>query len=329
LQRPESTSLLVARPVTWFLRLFRPIISLMNAVGNLIVRALGFDPVGGHASVHSAEELEMLVHSSREAGLLQPSEEQLLRRAFDFSDTRAEEIMQPRVEVDAISIDQPLSELLALIASKHHSRYPVYEATIDNVIGVLNAKDLLDLLVHQPALLTDSSAHFDIRPILRTPLFVPEALSVDKLLERMQQTRTHSAVVIDEYGGMAGIATMEDIIEQLIGDVLDEFDVEEERSVQVEGDETIADGLTRLVEVIDRFGNPGGEPESTTIGGYVAEVLNRIPQVNDTIRFGDYDVCVQEMDGMRVAKVRFTRRALADGSARQADDRANTLGQSE
>lgn len=314
LQRPESTSVLVARPTTWFLNIFRPVIYFMNAIGNAVVRLLGFEPVAGHSAVHSAEELEMLVHSSREAGLLQESEERLLRRVFDFSDIYVEEIMQPRVEVDAIALDMPLSELLEFIATKHHSRYPVYQESIDNVVGVLLTKDLLDALVRQPELIADKGAAFSLMSALRNPLFIPGTLTVDKLLEKMQQTKTHLAIVIDEYGGMAGVATMEDIIEQLVGEVQDEFDVETSPIEDV-GDVAVVDGLVSMTEATERFGEPGGEPLSTTIGGYMSERLGRIPVVGDKVAFGTYDLCVEEMDGMRVSKVRFVRRSARPGTA--------------
>jgi CBS domain containing-hemolysin-like protein len=307
LQRPESTAIIVARPVTWFARFFRPVIHLMNSLGNSITRALGFQPESSHSSVHSPDELEMLVHSSREAGLLQESEERLLRRVFDFSDIRVDEIMQPRVEVSAIAMDDPLPEVLDLIRDNHHSRYPVYDGSIDNVIGVLLTKDLFDALVRQPEALVNGGKNFNLRGILRKPLFVPESLSVDRLLERMQQKKMHLAVVIDEYGGMAGVATMEDIIEQLVGEVQDEFDAET-APIRPKGNETLVDGLVSLTELTDQFGEPEEEPESTTIGGYVAEQLNRIPAVGDQVRYGDYDVVVTEMDGMRVAQVRLVKR---------------------
>ncbi|MEZ4670270.1 MAG: hemolysin family protein [Anaerolineae bacterium] len=307
LQRPEGTSLIVIRPVTWFLLLFRPVIHLMNGVGNSIVRMLGFRTAEGHSAVHSAEELEMLVQSSREAGLLQQSEEDLLRRVFDFSDITVEEIMQPRVNVDALDMEAPLSESLDTITANHHSRYPVYQESIDKVIGILLVKDLLDHIILKPDILSQRNQPFDFKPLLRDPLFVPQTLGVDKLLERMQENAIHLAVVIDEYGGMAGLATMEDIIEQLVGDVQDEFDEEEVEAIHAEGNETVVDGLVSLNEVSERFGDPGGEPESTTIGGYVAEILDRIPEINDSIPFNDYDVFVEAMEGMRVARVRFVK----------------------
>jgi len=316
LQRPEATAIIVARPTTWFLRLFRPIIFVMNRVGNGVVRLLGFEPAAEHQQVHSAEELEMLVHSSQEAGLIGAGEELLLRRAFDFSDIQVREVMQPRVEVVAFDLDTPLDTLLQRIAHEHHhSRYPVYRGSIDNTIGILHTKDLLDAVVARPELLTDPNAPFDLQGLLREPLYLPAVVSVDKVLERMQRTQRQLAVVLDEYGGVAGIATMEDILEELVGEVQDEFD-SEAQPPPPEGDGAIVvDGLTSLNELIDRFGQPDGHPQSTTIGGYVAEQLDRIPETGDTVRFGDYEVIVEEMDEMRVARVCVVKRG-ADAAVR-------------
>ena len=307
LQRPEATTLVVVRPVTWFLILFRPIIRLMNGIGNRIARMLGFNLANEHSAVHSPEELEMLVRSSREAGYLQESEETLLRRAFDFSDIQVQEVMQPRVEVDAIDADALLGEMLTIVASHHHSRYPVYRETIDNVVGLLMTKDLLDRVIAKPDMLAHREAACDLTDILRKPLFVPESLSVDRLLRRMQESKTHLAVVLDEYGGMAGVATMEDVIELLVGDVRDEFDTDSDPAALSAGGDSLVDGLTSLTEVADRFGELSEEAESTTLGGYVAEQLNRIPAVGDSVRYGEYEVHVEAMDGMRVVRVRFVR----------------------
>jgi putative hemolysin len=307
LQRPEGTSIIVARPVTWFFHLFRPIIYVMNHVGNGVVRLMGFEPASGHERVHSAEELGMLVHSAREAGVLEDSEEEMLQAVFDFSDLHIRNVMQPRVEVDAIPIDMPLPDLLHKMASGHYSRYPVYKDSIDNVVGILHTKDLLDLIVRQPELLTGNLAGYDLAAVLRKPLFFPEMASVDRVLEQMQRTQTHFTIVVDEFGGMAGIATMEDILEELVGEVQDEFD-RETAPIRFSEGVAVLDGLVSLTDVMERFGHPGGEPESATIGGYVAERLDRIPVKGDTVPFGDYDVHVDEMDEMRVARVSVYRR---------------------
>ena len=308
LQRPEGTSVVVARPTTWFMLLFRPVIMVMNSVGNAVVRLLGFEPASGHEQVHSAEELAMLVHSSREAGLLAANEEQLLRNVFDFTDIQMREVMQPRVEVDAIACDTPLAEVLKVIAALHHSRYPVYEDSLDHVIGVLYTKDLLDTIIANPKLATGDGDCFDLRSILREPLFIPMMARADEVLERMKQTKTHVAIIVDEHGGMAGLATMEDVIEELVGDVLDEFDESIVIPRQTPWDGEIIDGLTGMHTIEERFGKIRGEVQSATIGGYVAEHLERIPRLNDRVPYGAYDVYVHTMDEMRVAEVRFVSR---------------------
>lgn len=311
LQRPEGTSVIVSRPTTIFLKIFNPVIHVMNLTGNTIVRLIGFEPVGGHGHVHSAEELEMLVKSSREAGLLQESEEKLLRRVFDFSDIHAQEIMQPRVEVDALPARIVMAQLLEIVKTEHHSRYPVYDTSIDNVVGILYVKDLLDTLIAQPELLTNLETTFDLASITRKPLFVPATVGVDKLLETMQKNKIQIAVIIDEYGGMAGVATMEDILEELVGDVQDEFDTTEAAALPTQdGDIAVVDGLTSLNEISDRFGEPDNEDYiSNTIGGYITERLDRIPEMGDCIQYNEYVVCVEEMDGMRVVRVRFKKNA--------------------
>ncbi|MBK8030362.1 MAG: HlyC/CorC family transporter [Chloroflexi bacterium] len=320
LNRPEEVSVIVARGATLFHNVFRPIIRVMNGVGNAVVRLIGIPPASGHQQVHSAEELEMLVHSSREAGLLQESEEVLLRRVFDFSEISVEEIMQPRVEIDAVDVATPLADLLALMVEQHHSRYPVYDDHIDNMIGVLYVKDLFDVFIKQPTLLNGGASAFDLRPLLRKPLYVPMTLGVDKLLEDMRRTQTHLAIVIDEYGGVAGLATLDDILAELVGELSDEFD--ERETPVLPADQNIVDGLESMTAIIERFGEPGIEVESTTIGGYVAERLERIPLAGDTVAYGEaYDVVVLQMDGMRVSEVRFvpSTRAKPDVSSADTD----------
>lgn len=317
LQRPEGTAIIVSIPTTLFLRLFRPIIWLMNTVGNSIVRLLGFEPAEGHTQVHSAEELEMLVQSSREAGLLEANEEQLLRRVFDFSDLHVREIMQPRVDVDAIPIDMNFQDLLQHIATEKHTRYPVFDDDIDHIAGILHVKDLFNLLFSNPKLLTGEGDAFDLKTLLREPLFVPGTVSVDQLLEQMQKTQTQFAVVIDEYGGMAGVATMEDIVEELVGEVQDEFDNEDDAIIE-QGNTTILDGLVSMSDVISRFGDIEVEHDSATIGGYIAETLNKIPEIGDAIQFGQYEFHVLSMDGLRVEQVKVVRNPNPSGAVNES-----------
>jgi len=178
---------------------------------------------------------------------------------------------------------------------------------------------VFDLIVSQPKLLTDSNLTFDMNPLLREPIYVPETVGVDKVLEEMRRKKTHIAIIVDEYGGMAGLATMEDILEELVGEVEDEFDEEESSAVEV-ADPNVVDGLTSMTDMIERFGDPGGEVDSATVGGYVAERLERIPAAGDELPFANYDLRVEEMDGMRVAVVRFVPSARAAQPAEGDED---------
>ncbi len=321
IQRPEGTSVIVARPTTWFLRIFNPVIFTMNTIGNGIVRLIGFNPASGHEQVHSAEELLMLVRSAHQAGVLEDSEERLLQRAFDFGDIPIREVMQPRVEVDAIAVDTPLRDVLEKVSTGTYSRYPVYADSIDHVIGLLHAKDLLDQVVHNPDLLNDPAPPFDLKTIVRESLYFPEMAAVNSVLEQMQRTQTHFTVVLDEFGGMSGIATMEDILEELVGEVQDEFDIEQ-APVRFEEDVIVIDGLVTLHDISERFGPPPDAEtlQSTTIGGFVSERLGRIPTRGDKVRYGDYDVYVEDMDEMRVARLRFVRRASPCDTPDAPDD---------
>ncbi len=311
LQRPEGTSVVVARPIRWFLRVFSPVIMVMNALGNGVVRLLGFKPASGHERVHSAEELVMLVASAHEAGILEDREEQLLQRAFDFRDIHIRDVMQPRVEVEALPLDMPLLEVVEKVSTGTYSRYPVYDDKIDKVVGILHARDLLAQVVRQPTLLGGEAPDFKLKSVLREPLFFPEMATVDKVLDQMQREQVHFTIVIDEFGGMAGIATMEDILEELIGEVQDEFDAED-APVSIEADAVSLDGLVTMHDVNERFGAlpEGKEAYSATIGGYIAERLDRIPTQSDTVRYAAYDVVVEEMDELRVARVKFVQRAV-------------------
>jgi putative hemolysin len=213
--------------------------------------------------------------------------------------------MRPRVEIEALDADMTLTEMVSYAAAHHRSRYPVYEQNIDHIVAVLHTKDLFQLALHSPA--NDGMTEVErTRRLLRKPLFVPETLGIDHALEKMQRTKTHIAIVVNEYGGVAGVVTLEDVIEQIIGDVQDEFD-REENPMSAAGSEWDIDGMMTLNQLHERFGAPGDGVNSLTIGGYVAEVLDRIADVGDSVPFGDYRVTVTQMDGKRVSRVRFKR----------------------
>lgn len=303
LQRPEATALLVARPTRIFLMVFRPIIWVMNSIGNAVVRMLGFQPASGHENVHSAEELEMLVQASGEAGILH-GEEVYIQRIFNFGDTSAREIMHPRTDMVALPATAMLSEVLETIATHRYTRYPVYDDTIDSITGVLYTKDILSRFAAHDNTVNNPDA-FDVRPLLRKPLFVPENANIGTVLRQMQNGQVQIAIVLDEYGGTAGLITMEDIIEQIVGNVKDEFD-DDEKSVEfVVGPNgyTTIDGLLSITEANEQFDLGLDNVDSATIGGYMAEALQRIPMVGDRVRIASYDLEVTGMEGMRVQTI--------------------------
>lgn len=299
LQRDEATAFFVAPPLSLFARLLRPFILLMNAAGNSVVRLLGMQATGEPTSVHSPEELEMLVIQSRKAGLLDPQEEELLRHVFDFEDTEVRQVMIPRAEIVALPITSSFEEIRRLITLERYTRYPVYDGTIDTIIGILHLKDLLDYA---------SPSSFNLRQILRPVLDVPETTSIALVFSQMQRQRIHLAVAIDEYGTTAGIVTLEDIVEELVGEVQDEFDilkegVRPEIETLPDGSSSV-DGLMALADFSERFKVPLAATHAQTLGGYIQEQEDRVPQLGDTLRLGGLQLRVEEMDGRRVSRVR-------------------------
>jgi putative hemolysin len=310
LQRSEATALFVARPLDLFRLVFRPFIWLLNSAGRIVVRLFGLNATDEHARVHSVQELEMLVTESREAGVLDQGEEVLLRRVFDFGDKTARQIMVPRTEVVGIPQEITLRSLIELVADERFTRYPVYAETVDNIVGVVHVKDLFKLL--RNGFSEEHERTFNLESMLRPVLRVPETVHVADMLTQMQQKQHHFAVIIDEYGGTAGIVTLEDILEEIVGEVRDEFDTKEEGVfADVEpgpNGTTIVSGLYSLQDAVERFDLRTGEEaleEYDTVGGYIQGMLGRIPQTGDTIEVENYRIVVVQMDGLRVDRLNF------------------------
>ncbi len=301
LLQPELTASVVSPFTRLFHTLFYPVIWTMNLMGNTFVRLIGFEPASAETQVHSRQELAMLFAASREAGMLQHREEQILSRAVSFQAIPLEEIMRPRVDVVAFSVDTSLKTLLQTMPDHRHTRYVIYGESIDDVRGILHMKDLFDLLARA------NHEKFALADMLRQPLFLPATTPISSVLTQMQRDKMHFAVVLDEFGGTAGIATLEDILEELVGELQDEFD-QETPLVYAEGNEIMVDGGVSMSEIEARFGAVPQAIESNTIGGWVAEALQRIPRLEDRIQYGEYEVSVLEMAGMRVEKVRFKKR---------------------
>ena len=306
LQRSEETTLFVARPLYLFARLFRPFIVFMNGLGNLVVRAFGLRTASEHGSVRTVKELEMLVAQSHKAGLLDNEEEVLLRHIFDFGEKKAQHVMVPRAEIVGIPHNITIEDLQKKIAEEHYTRFPVYEGTLDNIIGLVHLKDVFTLLNKR-----DLGEPFAVQSILRPILTVPKTTAITKLMTLMQHKKAYLTVVISEYGETAGIVTLEDILEEIVGEVQDEFDtleegVRSEVEVLANGSYSV-DGLMMVDAFAERFGVTFGALHSVTIAGYMFGELGRIPTVGDSISLGKYQLQVEAMDHFRIARLRVER----------------------
>lgn len=305
LQRSEGTALFIARPLYIFARVLKPFIAMMNCIGNSVVRLLGLEFASENAAVHSVEELEMLVAQSREAGVLEKQEEVLLRHVFDFSDKTAQQMMIPRSEIVGVPVTISREALEQTFSRENYTRLPVYEDTLDNIIGLAHIKDIFQSHSSQP------KQDFSLRTMLRPVLYVTELSSLGVILAQMRNRSIHMAIVINEYGSAAGIITLEDIIEEIVGEVQDEFDTSD-RGVRHEvehlTDGSISvDGLMALASFANQFGGDEHEIEemhANTIAGYIFEKLDRLPMIGDAVPFGSYKLRVEEMDGRRISRVK-------------------------
>jgi putative hemolysin len=298
LQRAEAVALFVAVPMRVFLTVFRPIINLFNGMGNVILRLIGLEAGTGEGSVaRSVEELRYLLESSREAGVLESAEEEIAGRAFTLGEVSAHSVMTPRTEMVSVPIDISLDELFDLVGLERHVRFPVYKGNRDTIAGILHLTDVLDWERTHPG------EPWSVEASMRPALMVPESVKGDRLLAQMRSAGTHMAVVVDEFGGVAGVVTLQDLLERIVGEVpeLDEGDVPE---IEMLPDGSVrVDGLTPLDEVRDRFALKLQNGDAETVGGYVLETLGRVPQVGEEIDLESYRLEVSEMDGPRVAQV--------------------------
>ncbi len=327
LQRPEATSLWVTAPLNVFLKIFKPFISVLNGIGNAVVRMLGFDPVGEHASVHSVEELELIVRSSREAGVVDAQQEYMVAGVFEFAGSHAREIMTPRTEVEAVPVNVSLGELARHASEGSHSRLPIYDGDLDHIVGVVHVKDVLRALRLQDV--GDDAAPFDVRSIMRKVVFVAESLPLDRLMAQLRHARLHLAVVVDEFGGTAGLVTFEDLLEEIVGDVADEFDTGREQIEEHPDGRVEFDGLLAVDEINARFDLGIEEEFYDTIGGHVFGLLQRPPQIGDEVTVPDGRLLrVTALDERRVARLVLLPSAAASAPAevRDGDDRAPAPG---
>lgn len=299
LQYSERAALLVAQPMELFSAVLRPFIWLFNASANAVLSVLDVRPSPGHRLVHSVEELKMLVRASRQAGVLDQSSEEMVQRVFDFAEVRAHHVMTPRTEMTCIRLGATPDEALRLMNETGHSRLPVYQGGLDNIVGVVHLKDLVRLLELSPR----KPAH--LRQLMREPLVLPESLPTADLLAELRRHKTHIAILVDEYGGTAGLVTVRDLLDRIVGEVHDEF-AESRVEIQPLPDGALVDGLVTLEEVNVALGLSLTDEDFDTVGGLVLGRLGRMAVVGDEVGVGDVRLRVEALDGRRVALVRVT-----------------------
>jgi CBS domain containing-hemolysin-like protein len=293
--------LIVARPTLWSERVFKPAIWLLNGTGNALLRLVGVQPASGHELVHSVEELKMLVTASSEGGLIRPPEKDMLYAVFNFGDLLVRQVMIPRTEIIAVEADIPLDEILSLITESTYTKFPVYDDDLDNILGIVHVKDILNTM-QEPGWESCTA-----RSLVRDPIFVPETISVSALLHQFRHNRQHIAIVLDEFGGTAGLVTLEDLLEEIVGEVSDPFDVVTPEIQALPDGSYLIDGLTLIEEVNQNLGLDLNDRNYDTIAGYVLGKFDRIPKITDVVESDGLRIQVEAMDGMRISRVKLAR----------------------
>jgi CBS domain containing-hemolysin-like protein len=307
---PEHVARWLAPPLLAFAWIMTPFIALANHSARGLLRLLGQRHPLDEDAVHSPEELRLLVEQSQEGGALEQQDADLIEGVFEFSEKTAREVMTPRTEIVALPVEATLEDTMRVIAEGGFSRYPVYEDSIDNIIGLFLAKDLIPVL-HAPA------HAFSLRALVREVHVVPGSREVEDVLADFKRLKEHLAVILDEYGGTAGIVTMEDLLEEIVGEILDEYDEPEESGATGGSGVVLTPGTMHIADLNERFGLDVPEGEYSTIGGFVFGTLGRLPALGDRVAAGGAVFTVHRMDGRRIDTLAVDLKTLGDRRERE------------
>jgi putative hemolysin len=310
LARAERVALMTARPFAWFLNSFRWAIDLLDGVSATVVRALGVVRPATHGVAHSTEELQIQIQQARERGLLAAGEEKFILSAIELSQLQVREIMVSRPDMHTLPVEASLDEVMKIFATTQRSRIPVYRGTVDHVLGFVHLKDMMWVLLDRERRLEEKlppGPPFDLRRVLREILIVPETKPASELLMELRARHVGMAMVVDEFGSILGLVTKEDLLEQLVGEIHDEFDVVEKPLTLADGAVIFDAGLN--VRDLDSQYNITlpEDPAYATVGGFVMDQLGFIPRGGESFEFDGYRFSVVEMDGRRVARVKIQR----------------------
>lgn len=302
LQYPERISLYVAKPMDMFMTIARPFIWLLNVSCNVILKWFKI-PTSSARVVHTLEDLDLLVDASYDEGVLNETEKDMIHNVFQFSDLTAREVMIPRTDMICVPNDISFEELNKLAAENQYTRYPVFEGDIDHITGLVHVKDLYSLAL--------KDEQRSVKDIQRNVMLVPETITMDNLVREFKKNKGQMAIVVDEFGGTSGIITLEDVMEEIFGDVQDEFDEEVELDIkELKPNHYLANGMLRLDELANYFDVPEEKLEDDdvdTIAGLVVKELGRLAQLDDVVKFHEFIFTVKEVDGARITKLLIVR----------------------
>ncbi|MBJ7360449.1 MAG: HlyC/CorC family transporter [Chloroflexi bacterium] len=300
LANPDRIALAVSGPITLFAKIVSPLVAVLVLLTKIISKPFGIDPT--RTPELSAAEIRLIVEQGSQQGVLEAEEEQMISAVMSLSDSKLHEVMVPRIDIAAIDQEASFDDAVTLVLTEGHSRTPLYKESVDHIVGILYAKDLLRIIAA-------GGPRPRLRDIMRPALFVPESQAVDDLLNELQRRRVHMAIVLDEYGGTAGLVTIEDLLEEIVGEIQDEFDEEEPMKVIVREGEAILDGradIDEMGELVDPPLELEDDEEYDTVGGFVYHRIGRVPVVGDTVAVDPFKITVIKVIGRRVGKVRVT-----------------------
>ena len=317
LGHPERTALAVSGPVRTFFVVFRPLIWLLQESSSAILRALGQEPPGAEHEAHSEAELRMLLSSSAEQGEIEHEEQEMLYKVFDFADKEVADVMVPRPEVVAISIALPPEEALKAVLESPYTRYPVYRESLDDIVGVLHIRDLI-VALHDRGIVS-----VDVETLVRPAYMVPETKDLGALLTEFRRTNQHMAIVIDEYGSMEGIVTLEDLLEEIVGEIEDEFDLPDETIERIDDDTIRIDGTFPIDDFNEQFETKLPDEDYHTVAGFVFGELGRTAEPGDEVTFDGLVFQVESMEGQRIDRLTVTFKPWhRQGEEQREDDAA-------
>lgn len=297
IQRSVRTAMAVAWPLRFFFVIFRPAIWVLNTFANFILSLFGIKAVHGEESHHSSEELQYILEQGKESGALDSSEHELIKNVFDFNERVVKNIMVPRTRISGIDIDSTRDELVDCLINEGYSRMPVYDDTIDKIVGIVHAKDVLRLLAR--------NEEIELRNIIRKPYFIPETKKINNLMAELQQKRIQIAIVLDEFGGTAGMVTLEDIVEELVGEIQDEYDEEKPIVEKINDREYVVNALAPIYDVNEHL--PHDLPEDgdfDTVSGWLGDIFGKIPDVGEQKEANGYNITVLKKSDQNIESVK-------------------------